>query len=371
MDILVSVAGILFTLGVVIFVHEFGHFIACKAVGIRVLKFAFGFGKEIFGFNYKGTRYSVGWIPLGGFVKPAGEDYIEKTDEHPEPPKQDEYFGKPWYSRIGVVVAGPFMNYVLALAIFSFVFWMWGGVPEFSNTTVIGEVKQGMPAEAVGLQSGDVILSINGTNVKKWDEMAAIIHRHPEQELTLEILRDGTQFEQLITPQRDDVNDVGLIGIYPDVSMIDFTVVQSIQQGAAMTWMITTKTVSYIVGSIRRLEKPKEVSGPIGIFKFISDAARAGFRELLSLLGLLSVAIGLFNLFPIPLLDGGHLVFYCIEGILRRPLNQKIMLVANYCGMALLLSILVYASYNDVMRLRKQKAGEDTAQPSVTQPVQK
>ncbi|MFH1378671.1 MAG: RIP metalloprotease RseP [bacterium] len=366
MNFIISIAGILFTLGVVIFVHELGHFLACKAVGIRVLKFAFAFGKEVFGFDWKGTRYSFGWIPLGGYVKPAGEDYLEKMDQNPEPPKKDEYFGKPWYQRIMVVVAGPFMNYCLALFIFSFVFWVWGGVPKFSGTTVIGEVQQGMPAEASGLKTGDAIIKIDDAEVKTWDDMAQIIHQSPEKELRIELIRDGKRIVKTITPRLDQENMVGLIGIYPDVSMTDFTFFQSIKQGAGMTWLITAKTLSYVGGTIRRMEKPKEVSGPIGIFKFISDAAQTGFRELLSLVGLLSVAIGLFNLFPIPLLDGGHLVFYLIEGIIRKPLNQKVMLVANYVGLGLLLSIFVYASYNDVVRLRRKNTQETTTEQSIS-----
>lgn len=362
MDILISVVGVFFTLGIVIFIHEFGHFIICKAVGVKVLKFSFGFGKEIFGFTRNETRYSVNWIPLGGYVKPAGEDYLEKDTAEAEPPKPDEYFGKPWYQRLLIVIAGPFMNYVLAVFIFTMVFWIWGGNPQFLDTSVIGGLKPGMPAAQAGLEVGDRIIEIEGNSINTWKEMAEIIHKKSDEPLLLKIKRDDQDFELTIIPQLDKENGIGLIGIYPDVQLQDIGLFLSMKHGFQMTWMITVKTIGYILSKIRQFEKPEDVSGPIGIFKFISDAARAGFREFLSLLGLLSVAIGLFNLFPIPLLDGGHMVFYLIEGILRKPLNKRVMLVANYVGMAILLTILLYASYNDILRLRRNKIDTPAAE---------
>ncbi|MBD3271353.1 MAG: hypothetical protein GF384_02295, partial [Elusimicrobia bacterium] len=175
---------------------------------------------------------------------------------------------------------------------------------------------------------------------------------------------DDKTIDIAVTPVPDTGREIGIIGIFPAMTLQKVGVFEGMRLGIGMVGVITTKTIEYIVGRIVRFEKPKEVSGPIGIFKFISDAAQAGFRELFSLLGLLSVAIGLFNLFPIPMLDGGHVVFYLIEGIIRRPLSQRTMIIANYVGMIILLTILLYASYNDILRISKKSPVPE--EPSVT-----
>jgi regulator of sigma E protease len=350
MSIIISVTAFVVTLGVIIFIHEFGHLIACKLVGIRVIKFAFAFGKEIIGFDWKGTRYSIGWIPIGGYVKPAGEDYLEKDEQDQPPPQQDDYFGKPWYQRLLVVIAGPFMNYVLAVLIFTGVFFVWGVAK--SDTNIIGEAVANLPASKAGIKAGDRIIAVQGTPVKDWNSLADIIHQNPQKKLALSVERDTSVFTVTVTPDWDDARRIGLIGILPKVEIQKANIIRSIALGFRMTYEISQKTLAYVFQTIRRMEKPKDVTGPIGIVHFISSAAQAGLREFLSLLAVLSVAIGLFNLFPIPLLDGGHMMFFILEGVLRKPLNRRLMGIANYAGMGLLLIIFLYASYNDILRLK-------------------
>jgi len=358
-DKLLYTISIVFAFGLVVFIHEFGHFIVAKKSGIKVLNFAFGFGKEIFGFMRGETRYSVNWLPLGGYVKMAGdvpEDYsgpvlegktegASETGDHSR-----EFLAQKWYRRIPVVVAGPFMNYVLAFFIF-FGILMWWGMPIQTNKTEIGEVMAGKPADKAGVLVGDRVLSVEGEKVEDFFSLAEIIHKRPALPTKLVIKRGDQTLDFTITPVNE--GNIGIIGIRPADPIEERTKVgmgDAVKKSAIQCWNITYITMYYLGQKIMTMEKP-DLAGPVGIAQVINKAAKAGAEQYFYLIGLISVSLGLFNLFPIPLLDGGHLVYYLIEGIRKKPLSAKVMDRANQVGLVLIGAIFFLALYNDIQRI--------------------
>ena len=341
---------VVFVFSTVVVIHELGHFLVCKALGVRVEQFAVGFGKEIVGFMWKGTRWSFCLLPLGGYVKPAGEE-IENTTGAP-----DEFFGQPWYGRIAIAVAGPIMNYILAFSCFFLLLFAWGQ-PAPSNDPVIGEIVAGYPAQASGLIKGDRIVAINGTQVNTWQEASDLIHSNPEKPIDMKIKRniDQVEVEKIvaIVPKKDQQREVGLIGISPDIKMESQNLKESVKKAGDQTVFWTTLTLKYLADSIIHRKKP-ELAGPIGIVSIVAKVSKQGLPELISLIALISLSLGLFNFFPIPLLDGGHIFLYLLEGILRRPLNKSTVRTANIIGATLLLSVFLFATTQDLARLKMQ-----------------
>jgi len=386
---IISIIAVLFTFGLVIFLHEFGHFTVCKLVGIRVDAFSFGFGKELLGFTRGDTRYSLRLIPLGGYVKPAGEDIEEayaaqeKSPENSESPATPEnaappaaektgdgpvngkhaelapymYFAKPWYIRLGVVAAGPFMNYLLAFILFSGVI-LFVGEPVLSDLPVIGELSQGYPAAAAGLKTGDRVLKLDGVAVETWSGMADKIYSKVEKEITVVYSRGGAEATVKVrTRKAPDGSGRGIIGIAPsmDYGYKKVPFFKGIAMGAHQCWYWTAFTVKTLKSNFDKREKP-DLAGPIGIVNIVSKAAHTGLTDLFFLIGLISVAVGFFNLLPIPLLDGGWAVLYIFEGISRRKITAEVMKYVNGAGIAGLLSILLFATYSDIMRLVSSRA---------------
>jgi len=394
---IISILAVLFTFGLVIFLHEFGHFIVCKLVGIRVDAFAFGFGKELIGFTRGDTRYSLRLVPLGGYVKPAGEEIEEDapgeqlTDQTappaqienaaqpgaqenaPVPVKAEEaalapymYFAKPWYTRFAVVLAGPVMNYLLAFALFSGVILLVGE-PRPSPAPVLGDVSQGSPADLAGLKAGDKILKVDGAATDTWAAMAGAIYAKVEKELTVTYERAGTQATvKLKTRKSPDGGSRGVIGISPGVDYAPVPLLKGLKMGAHQCWYWTNFTVQTLKSNIVKREKP-DLAGPIGIVNIVSKAAHTGKADFFFLIGLISVAVGFFNLLPIPLLDGGWMVLFLFEGISKRKLTGNLMKYVNAAGMVMLLTILVFATYNDIMRIvssrTARKAAAEQVQP--------
>ena len=357
---IISILAVLFTFGLVIFLHEFGHFLVCRLTGIRVEAFSFGFGPELYGRTSGPTRYSLRAVPLGGYVKPAGENMDEVSGA------PDEYFAKPWYVRLAVVAAGPAMNYVLAFTLFSGVIF-FVGEPVISDQALIGDISQGFPAEAAGLRPGDKILKIDGAPVDSWAAMADKIYSRSEKEITLVYLRAGTEASvKLKTRKAPDGSSRGVIGISPAVIYNRVPFVKGITMGAHQCWYWTAFTVTTIASNIHKHEKP-DLAGPIGIVNIVSKAAHTGMADLFFLIGLISVAVGFFNILPIPLLDGGHAVLYIAEGISRRKLTPDIMKYVNGAGIAVLLSILLFATYSDIMRIVSAHAANKAAAETAAQ----
>ncbi len=357
-----AAASICLTLGLVVLLHEFGHYLMCLKLGVRVERFAFGFGPELFGFTRSGTRFSICAFPLGGFVKPAGENPEESKGQ------PDEFNAQSWKGRLLIVYAGPAMNYLLAWGLFAGAIYV-KGVPHPAPEPVIGNIMAGYPAQAGGLELDDAVTAVDGRRVETWDELAKTIHASPNKAVELTLRRKEAVLKRRVTPRRDDATGKGIIGIMPKSVYKPVPLTNAVGEGARQCWQITAFTVNTIVSRVAARQRP-DLAGPIGIAQMVSRAARSGWEEMVFLMGLISVAIGFFNLLPVPLLDGGHAAFFIWEGISgRRPSDSQVA-AANSVGLFLLLSLLVFATYNDVDRIRtdRRRAAESRAQSAPATP---
>lgn len=351
---MLTAIAVLFIFTLVVVIHELGHLLVCRWVGVRVERFSVGFGKEIFGFDWKDIHWSFCVLPLGGYVKPAGEDPEENSGA------PDEFFAQPWYKRIAIAVAGPVMNYILAFACFFWLMFYWGQ-PVPSNDPVIGEVVSGYPAQAAGFQEGDRILAINGKKISTWEEAAREIHSRPEKTIDIRYVSstDSGEVEKIVAlvPKKDPRRGVGLIGISPSITMKPQGFKESVRNAYKQCVFLSVLTVKYLGGALRTAiisrEKPDlELAGPIGIVTIIANVVNQGAQAMVTLVALISLNLGLFNLFPIPLLDGGHIFLYMLEGLFRKPLNKKAVRAANIVGATFLLAIFLFATTQDITRLR-------------------
>jgi regulator of sigma E protease len=340
---LFQVFATVFGIGLLVFIHELGHFMMAKKFGIRVEKFTLGFGPEIVGFTRGETRYSLCAIPLGGMVKMPGEN-VENSTGSP-----DEFLSQPWYRRLVIAFFGPLMNYILAIVLFIAVIYFWG-LMKPSEQPVIGEIVQGYPAQQAGMLAGDRVLKIGDTPIKSWEDMAGIVHQNAEKTLRLTVKRKDSDLVVSLTPKKDPATGVGLIGITPSMDIEKVGFVESTKLSVKMVVFQSVYTLKYLGEKIVRWEKP-DVAGPIGVVQVLAKAAKTGWDSLLHLLAVISVALGLFNLLPIPLVDGGHIFLSLIEGITRRPISRKVIAVSNVVGLGIILSIFVFATYSDLARL--------------------
>ncbi|MBI5622611.1 MAG: site-2 protease family protein [Elusimicrobia bacterium] len=355
-----SALAVVVTLGLVILCHEFGHFIVCRLLGVRVERFAFGFGPELIGWTGRlKTRFSLHAIPLGGFVKPAGEDISECSGA------KDEYYGQNWHRRLAIVFAGPTMNYVLAWALFTGVVY-FQGIPEAGTAPVIGNLVSGFPADKGGVLIGDEVTAVAGLRVDSWETLAKAIHASPGKELELSVKRASGIVRVRVLPRKDDATGRGVVGIMPQPVYREVGPVEAVVEGAKQCAHLTAFTIQTIGSKLLKREKP-DLAGPVGIAQMVSRAAHSSFEDLVFLIGLISVAIGFFNLLPIPLLDGGHAVLYLWEGVSGRKLTSNTVNAANSVGIFFLLFLLVFATYNDFSRIYRERAARKAA---VSQPKQ-
>ena len=348
---MLSLVSFIVVLSILVVVHEFGHFIVAKKMGVRVEKFSIGFGPEIFGVTREETRYSVSIIPLGGYVKLSGETGAEGLKG-----EKWEYLSRTVGERMRIIFAGPLLNYILAFAIFSFVFM--AGNPTL--TSAIGKVMPGYPAESSGLKTGDKILNINGKDVIYWDDVTKIVHTSKNQEMNLVVERLGQKISIVVMPKSQEMDTVfgsrkkiSIIGIVPsgDVVFVKYGFFKSIYMGAEKLWSLTYITCRALWASVTGAIPIKEsMTGPIGIFYITGQAAKLGIIYLLQLMGVLSASLAIFNLLPVPVLDGGHILFLAIEKIRRKPVSIKIQENITQVGMSLLIILMLFVFYNDFMR---------------------
>ena len=249
------------------------------------------------------------------------------------------------------------MNYLLAFLLFAFVAFHWGTLQP-SDQPIIGDMVPGLPAANAHLQIGDRVLSVDGINVNSWEQMAQLIHQKPSQALHLKVDRPGNTadshkiFTVTLTPEKDPQRGMGLIGIMPHVDKVKVGLWGSMQTSYKDLKLWTLQPLNYLSTKIRHWEGPKELSGPLGIAQMVTKATKEGVAYVIYLMAIISTGLGLFNLFPIPVLDGGHIFLFTIEGLLRRPLTKRTMQIANAVGLSLILTIFLYASYQDVLRWR-------------------
>lgn len=364
----VGIPAFLFVISLVVFFHELGHFLVARACGVAVETFSFGFGGEIYGWtDKKGTRWKICWMPLGGYVKfkgdenaasvPDQERIARMTDEE----RRNAFPLKPLWQRMLVVAAGPAANFVLAFVLFIILF---AGFGARMLGTYVGSVQVGSPAAEAGIKLGDKIVAVNGNAVRLFQpDLVDAIQGSKQRTLSLTIQRGSERLTKSVTPRvlpvkdafggmveykaigvgRDEVNPENLVEIPVPLAKAPL-------MAAYQCWGIVDSSLTYLWRIVSHRADASQLGGPIRIAKVAKRAASHGFYELVYLVAFISVSIGLINLFPIPLLDGGHLLYYACEGVLGRPLSERVQDVGFRVGLALVLGLFIFATWNDLVR---------------------
>lgn len=351
----------LFVLTLVVFVHELGHFLVARYFGVTVDAFSIGFGREIFGWtDRKGTRWKVGWLPLGGYVKFRGDENAASVPDHerlasvPLAERAGLFHFKPVSQRAAVVAAGPIANFILAILVFAALFTFLGkGVA----TPVVSQVAPGSAAAQAGFEAGDRILSINGSSIDTFEQMQRIVLANGDLQLNFQVARDNRQIELMATPRFQDIEDrfgnkhrVAQLGLQSTkVELVRFDPLTSVWMGVQESWFIVSRTFTYIGGMISGREDPTQLGGPLRIAEVSGQVATLGFAALINLAAFLSVSIGLLNLFPVPMLDGGHLLYYGVEAARGRPMSQRTQEIGFRVGLALVMMLMLFSTWNDVV----------------------
>jgi len=335
---LVTLVSTIIIFGALVFFHELGHLIAAKKAGITVLEFALGFGPKIATFQKNDTTYSLRAVPLGGFCQMLGET-TEDTSV-------GSFHQKPLLSRTIVVGAGSLMNFVLAALLFFVLYFFVQGIP--LQGPVIGEVLPGSTAKEAGLNSGDVVVSIDEEKKDSWEQVVNKIHANPDTALGFIVEREGNYKEIGVTPQEDPNTGRGMIGVSP--KMERFALWNSLTKGVEDTVLITGLIVGSLYMIITR-QAPPEVAGPVGIVHAIGEVASTGIENLLFFTALLSINLGFINLLPLPALDGGRIAFFFLEMVRGKPLNPERENLIHVIGFALLMLLVLTVTYQDLARL--------------------
>ncbi|ACX51735.1 membrane-associated zinc metalloprotease [Ammonifex degensii KC4] len=341
MGIVLTILAVIFVFGLIIFIHEAGHFLAARLVGVGVYEFSLGFGPRLGGFKRHKTEYNLRLVPLGGYVRLVGMDPEDKEREAPY-----SFARKPVWSRMLVILAGPFMNFFLAVLMLAIVFF-WQGIPV--ATTRIAEVLPHYPAAAAGFKPGDRIVAIDGQPVNSWKEIAKIIGSGPSQERTITVERDGKFINLVVSPQPDETGK-NKIGIVPVVVTEHPGLLGSLKQGVVATANMI-KLIFLFLGHLLLHQAPADIGGPVRIAVETGKVAQMGLSPLLQFTAFLSINVGFFNLLPIPALDGARFLFLLWEGVTRRPLDPKKENLVHLVGFALLLFLIVVITYRDLLHL--------------------
>ncbi len=354
----------LVVLTAVVYVHELGHYWVARWGGVKIETFSIGFGPELFHwYNKQGTRWRIAAIPLGGYVKfhgdadpsSAGPADLSQMDEAE---RAGSYHAKPVAVRAAIAAAGPVANFLFAIAIFAVVFTLFG---QPYTAPVIGNVAAGSAAEQAGLQAGDRIVAVDGRDIVRFEDLRTYVALRAETPIAMAIERDHKPLTLTVTPRRVDVPDgfggttrVGQVGIQSG-GVMEFKPLGpggAVVQGVREVWAIVGTTFTYVGRVFSGHESGDQISGPIGIAKMSGDVARLNPFALITLIATLSVGIGLVNLFPVPMLDGGHLLFYAIEAVRGRPLGDRAQEFGFRVGLALVFGLFLFATWNDLQRLQ-------------------
>jgi len=427
-----TILSFLFVLGVLIFVHELGHFLMARRIGVRVLTFSLGFGPKILSFTRGDTEYCLSIIPLGGYVKMAGE-----TVEDARSGAQDEFLSKTKWQRFQVLVMGPIMNLALALIVMAVVLYQGAPIPRFqAEPVVVASVVDGSPAQAAGFQAGDLVTSVNGREVEDWEQFATVVAPKANRELTIQFIRAGKSLETKLTPTAHGKYEIGEVGILPPLNpqvvaltpnepaqtaglqvgdvivgaegkrevpydelvqtirahdgkpltldvkrngvvqqivvtpqkkgdaarigaqfsawegrVIKPNPVQALRMSAKQNWDWAKMIVTTLGGLFTRDTPVKQLIGPVGIAEMSGSAASAGWLQLFTLMSMISLNLGLLNLMPVPVLDGGHITILALEGLSRRDFSIKLKEKMLLAGFVLLVMLMVTVIYNDLTRV--------------------
>jgi regulator of sigma E protease len=365
--ILYAIVGFLFVLTIVVFIHELGHFLVARWCGVKVLVFSIGFGPELFGFNDRhGTRWKLSAIPLGGYVKFFGDENAASVPDQAaiaamsEAERKVSFVHQKVGPRAAIVVAGPLANFILAILIFAAAALING---RQSTLPRVDSVMPNSAAATAGFQPGDVVQSINGRAIRSFSDMQRIVSFNAGESLEIAVERDGKTVVLKATPQLQEVKDnfgnthrMGVLGITRSLAAdeVRFERVgffSAVGIGFTETWALVDQTLTYIWRIFAGRASADQLGGPIMIAQMSGQVASVSFSLLVQFVAMISVSIGLLNLFPVPLLDGGHLLFYSIEAVRGRPLSERAQEYGFRIGMALVLMLMVFATYNDIGRL--------------------
>jgi len=357
----------LFVLTIVVFFHELGHFLVARWNGVKVLTFSLGFGPEIIGFNDRhNTRWKISAIPLGGYVKFFGDESEASTPSSTalSTMTAEEREGSFHHKRVGqraaIVAAGPIANFILAIVIFTCLFTFFG---KPSTSAKVDTVQAGSAAEKAGFQSGDVIRAIDGSTIGSFSDMQRIVGVKAGEQLAFTIKRGESTVELKATPEMKEVKDsfgnvhrLGVLGITRATAAGEVTTERvnpatALVLGVKETWFVVDRTLAYIGGVFTGREAADQIGGPMRIAQISGQVATIGLTALIHLAAVLSISIGLLNLFPVPLLDGGHLLFYIVEAVRGRPLSERAQEFGFRIGLGLVLMLMVFATYNDILHL--------------------
>jgi len=354
----------LFVLTIIVFVHELGHFLVARWCGIKVLVFSVGFGPEIAGFNDRhGTRWKVSAIPLGGYVKFFGDENAASVPDQDKvaamtaDERRVSFFHKSVGARAAVVAAGPIANFLLAIAIFATIFTIYG---KQETAPRVDEVVAGTAAADAGFKPGDLVLSINGRTIESFREMQEIVSLSAGEPLDFVVERGGAQVPLRATPRlvvdKDifgNVHRIGRLGVSQtnspqDIKTVKFSPLGGLREAVRQTWFVIDQTFAYLGKLVVGRASTDQLGGPLRIAQMSGQAASLGFATLMNWAGLISVSIGLLNLFPIPLLDGGHLLFYAFEAIRGRPLSERVQEFGFRIGLAIIVMLMIFTVWNDL-----------------------
>src|SRR6187399_3005931 len=358
----------LFVLTIVVFFHELGHFLVARWAGVKVLTFSLGFGPELAGFNDRhGTRWKISAIPLGGYVKFFGDESEASTPASSETLASmtaDERAGSFHHKKVGpraaIVAAGPIANFILAIVIFTCLFTFFG---KPSTTARVDKIEANSAAAASGFQVGDVVTDIDGKTIGSFSDMQRMVGIHAGDKLTFTVKRGDSSLQLQGMPELREVKDpfgnahrLGVMGITRATAPGD-VVTERVDPATAFwlgvkeTWFVVDRTLAYIGGVFTGREAADQVGGPLRIAQISGQVATIGLAALVHLAAVLSISIGLLNLFPVPLLDGGHLLFYAVEAVRGRPLSERAQEMGFRIGLGLVLMLMVFATYNDILHL--------------------
>ncbi|MFT7144269.1 MAG: regulator of sigma E protease [Alphaproteobacteria bacterium] len=351
-------------LSILVFFHELGHYLAARSVGVRITTFSIGFGKELFGWNDKhGTRWKVSLVPLGGYVQMFGDESVEKLSEKE---KKEAFLTKNVWQRIWVVFAGPFANFILAIVLLTGL--MYNG--EEVASPIIGKIVEGTAAASSDLQEGDIILAIDGEGINTWGEVVAGITASEGRTMQMSVERNTRMMAITVTPnveERTNLMDekviIPFLGVAPsgESYIQEHTFSESLTLGFTRTYDLTSRILEGIGKIFSGSVSTKNVGGPVMIAEIAGQAGTQGWYSLLMFMVIISINLGLINLFPIPVLDGGHLLFYFIEALRGKPLGEKTQEVSYRIGFGLIMMLMVLAIGNDIVRVAGKVMADDSS----------
>ena len=357
-NVVYSIVAAVIGLGVLIIIHEFGHFLLAKLFGVGVVTFSVGFGPKLWVKKKGDTEYALSAFPLGGYVKMVGEDPDEEVQAVDV---QRSFAHKPLLQRLAIVAAGPGFNLLLAVFLLMIVFIFYG-VPVLS--TQVGGVEAGSPAERAGISKGDRIAAVNGQPVTEWEELSRAIKESQGRPLSLQIRRDSQETQVTVEPMKREGRTI--FGEKKEEWMIGIGSQVSIEKGkpGLAIWKAIQQTYDYAKLTLVALYKmlvgevsPRNLGGPILIAQMAGQQAQEGVGNFLGFLAVLSINLGVLNLLPIPVLDGGHLLFFLVEAVIGKPVAVRHREVAQQVGIFLLMLLMIYAFYNDIARFFEKQVG--------------